>query len=159
MFRIIYRCTWKKVKPCSAGKDLIFYLCHLTKLIALKNPKAVKLLNKLIDDVENNGIITNTAVNDLKSLRPYAVEEERPLIAKVVRLTFEHIEEYQTFAIDIPEEEPIEGHEEDLEPREPSEPNESFLYLLNLIAEPENKSNRLDIRSYVEALQDYADEN
>ncbi|MGB3775232.1 MAG: hypothetical protein WA951_08250 [Leeuwenhoekiella sp.] len=125
----------------------------------MKNPKAIKLLNKLIDDVDNNGIITNTAVDDLKKLRPYAVEEERPLLAKVIRLTFEHIEEYQTFAIDIPEEEPIEGHEEELDLREPSEPKESFLYLLNLIAEPENKSNRLDLRSYVNAMQEYAEEN
>lgn len=140
-------------------KVLILYLCNLTKPKALKNPKAIKLLNKLIDDVDNNGIITNTAVDDLKKLRPYAVEEERPLLAKVIRLTFEHIEEYQTFAIDIPEEEPIEGHEEELDLREPSEPKESFLYLLNLIAEPENKSNRLDLRSYVNAMQEYAEEN
>ncbi|HEA30966.1 MAG TPA: hypothetical protein ENH91_13405 [Leeuwenhoekiella sp.] len=125
----------------------------------MKNPKAIKLLNKLINDVENNGIITNTAVEDLKNLRPYAVEEERPLLAKVIRLAFEHIEEHQTFAIDIPDEEPIEGHEEELELREASEPAESLLYLLNLIAEPENKSNRLDLRAYVTALGEYAEEN
>lgn len=125
----------------------------------MKNPKAIKLLNKLIDDVENNGIITNTAVNDLKSLRPYAVEEEKPLLAKIIRLTFEHIEEYETFEIDIPEEEPIEGHEEELEQREPSEPAESLLYLLNLLAEPDNKSNRLDLRAYADALKEYAEEN
>ncbi len=113
----------------------------------------------MIDDVQNNGIITNTAVKDLKSLRPFAVEEEKPLLAKIIRLTFEHIEEYETFAIDIPEEEPIEGHEEELEQREPAEPAESLLYLLNLLAEPDNKSNRLDLRSYANALQEYAEEN
>ncbi|WP_442845394.1 hypothetical protein [Leeuwenhoekiella sp. H156] len=126
----------------------------------MKNPKAQKLINKLIEEVELNGIITNTIVADLKDLRPFAVEEKRPLLAKTIRLTFEHIEEYQTFDIPIPEEEPIEGYEELLEDQEnQSTPEESLLYLLNLIAEPENKANRLDLRTYVEALQEYAEEN
>ncbi len=123
----------------------------------MKNPKAQKLIHKLIEEIELNGIITNTVVTDLKSLRPYAVEEKRPLLAKTIRLTFEHIEEYQTFDIPIPEEEPIEGYEELMEdPETEFEPAESLLYLLNLIAEPENKANRLDLRAYVEAMQDYA---
>ncbi|WP_028375110.1 hypothetical protein [Leeuwenhoekiella sp. MAR_2009_132] len=126
----------------------------------MKNQKAIKLLNKLISDVEQNGIITNTVVEDLQNLRPYAVEEERPLIAKTIRLVFEHIEAYQTFDIPIPEEEPIEGYEELLDEQDNnSEPAESLLYLLNLLAEPENKTNRLDLRAYVEAMQIYAEEN
>ncbi|EAQ48555.1 MULTISPECIES: hypothetical protein [Leeuwenhoekiella] len=126
----------------------------------MKNPKAIKLINKLIDDVEHNGIITNTAVEDLQSLRPYAVEEKRPLLAKTIRLTFEHIEAYQTFDIPIPEEEPVEGYEEEFETEEGTfDPAESLLYLLNLIAEPENKTNRLDLRAYVEAMQEYAEEH
>ncbi len=126
----------------------------------MKNPKAIKLLNKLIDDTEQNGIITNTAVADLKSLRPYAVEEQQPLIAKILRLTYEHIEEYETFAVGIPDDEPIEDHEDELiTSDEDVEPKESFLYLLGLIADPENKTNRLDIRAYVESLKEYAEEN
>lgn len=110
----------------------------------------------MIDDVENNGIITNTIVTDLQQLRPYSIEEEKPLLAKVIRLTYEHIETHQTFDIGIPEEEPIEGHEEELdEEKEEVNPSESMLYLLNLIAEPENKANRMDLRSYVEALKEY----
>lgn len=132
-------------------------------LYKLDNSKAVKLLNKIISDVEQNGIIINTVVEDLKNLRPYAVDEKRPLLAKVIRLTFEHIEEYETFAIGIPDEDPIE--DEDGVPMETeiinddSTPAESLLYLLNLIAEPENKVNRLDMRAYVAALQEYAEEN
>ncbi|PHQ28064.1 MAG: hypothetical protein COA80_19265 [Leeuwenhoekiella sp.] len=126
----------------------------------MKNPKAQKLINKLIGEVELNGIITNTVVSDLKDLRPFAVEEKRPLLAKTIRLTFEHIEEYQTFDIPIPEEEPIEGYEELLEEQDnQATPEESLLYLLNLIAEPENKTNRLDLRAYVNAMQEYAEEN
>ena len=126
----------------------------------MKNPKAIKLLTKLINDTEQNGIIINTAVADLKSLRPYAVEEEQPLVAKILRLTHEHIEKYETFAVGIPDDEPIEDHEDELVTSdEEVEPKESFLYLLNLISEPENKTNRLDIRAYVEALKEYAEEN
>lgn len=113
----------------------------------------------MIGDVEQNGIITNTVVEDLQQLRPYAVEEEKPLLAKVIRLTYEHVEAYQTFDINIPEEEPIEGHEEELQEEEQANPSESMLYLLNLIAEPENKANRMDLRSYVEALQEYEEEH
>lgn len=124
----------------------------------MKNRKAIKLLNKLIDDVERNGIITNTIVADLQSLRPYAVEEQQPLLAKTIRLMFEHIEEHQKFDIPIPAEEPFEGLEEGEEievQEEESTPEESMLYVLNLIAEPDNKANQLDLRAYVKALQEY----
>ncbi|RXG30304.1 hypothetical protein [Leeuwenhoekiella palythoae] len=126
----------------------------------MKNPKAIKLINKLIGDVEQNGIIINTVVEDLQNLRPYAVEEKRPLLAKTIRLVFEHIEAYQTFDIAIPDEEPVEGYEDEFEETEvSSSPAESLLYLLNLLAEPENKVNRLDLRAYVEAMQEYAEEH
>ncbi|SFU53532.1 hypothetical protein SAMN05216480_106102 [Pustulibacterium marinum] len=125
----------------------------------MKNRKAIKLLNKLIDDVERNGIITNTIVEDLKSLRPYAVEEQQPLLAKTIRLLFEHIETYDKFDIPIPEEEPIEGFEEETSTTEDFDPSESMLYVLNLIAEPDNKGNKQDLRGYVASLQAYAEEN
>ena len=159
MVKFLTRCYLKNRSNC--------YLCDLTKFNVLKNPKAIKLLNKLIDDTEQNGIITNTAVADLKKLRPYAVEEEQPLLAKIIRLTFEHIEEYETFAIGIPDDDPIEDEEgeiiekddEDKVENGEHDPNESFLYLLNLIADPENKTNKLDMRAYVENLKEYAEEN
>lgn len=120
----------------------------------------------MIDDAEQNGIITNTVVADLKKLRPYAVEEEQPLLAKIIRLTYEHIEEYETFAIGIPEDEPIEDEEgeslknDEVEGDDPEhDPAESFLYLLNLISDPDNKTNRLDMRAYVEQLKEYAEDN
>tara|TARA_Y100000815_G_C13342090_1_gene500423 strand:- start:22 stop:405 length:384 start_codon:yes stop_codon:yes gene_type:complete len=127
----------------------------------LNNPKAIKLLDKITEELEHNGIITNTIVQDLKDLRPFAVEEQRPLLAKTIRLTFEHIEEYETFAIGIPEDEPIEDEElgeVELETTD-AEPKESLLYLLSLIKDSENPTNRLDLRAYVEAMQEYAEEN
>lgn len=106
-----------------------------------------------------NGIIQNTIVEDLKELRPYAVEEQNPLLAKVIRLTYEHIETYGTFDIPIPEDEPVEGFEEEDEAGTQVDPQESLDYLLSLMAEPHNKINALELREYSNELMAYAEEN
>jgi len=125
----------------------------------LENLKAQKLLNKIQRDLMRNGIITNTLVEDLKELRPFAVEEQNPLLAKVIRLTYEHIETYQTFDIPIPEDEPLEGVEETDEETQSVDPQESLDYLLSLMAEPKNKINALELREYSNNLIAYAEEN
>lgn len=106
-----------------------------------------------------NGIITNTIVEDLKELRPYAVEEKNPLLAKVIRLTYEHIETYDTFDIPIPEDEPVEGFEDEATQAEDVDPKESLDYLLSLMAEAKNKINALELREYSNNLTAYAEEN
>lgn len=118
----------------------------------LQNSKAVKLINKLIDDVNHNGIITNTVVEDLKTLRPYTIEEQLPLLAKATRLSAEHIDEYGTFAIPIPQDEPIEG--EEIEAVE-VDPQESLHYFFCLIRDIDKKVNEEELREYVAALNAY----
>ncbi|WP_121665381.1 hypothetical protein [Mesonia aquimarina] len=123
----------------------------------MNNQKAQKLIKKILDDLDHAGIITNTLVSDLKELRPYAIEEKRPVIAKALRLTYEHLEEYYTFDIPIPEDEPIESEDEDEAPVEiqPAKPEESLMYLMSLIKDADNKLNIEEIREYNKALQDY----
>lgn len=128
-------------------------------LSKLENPKAQKLLNKMQRDLMRNGIILNTIVEDLKELRPYAVEENNPLLAKVIRLTYEHIEAYQTFDIPIPEDEPVEGFEEETGAPQENDAIGSLDYLLSLMTEPDNKINALELREYSTALMEYAEEN
>ena len=128
-------------------------------LSKLENPKAQKLLNKMQRDLMRNGLILNTIVEDLKELRPYAVEENNPLLAKVIRLTYEHIESYQTFDIPIPEDEPVEGFEEETGAPEENDATESLDYLLSLMTEADNKMNALELREYSTALTTYAEEN
>jgi len=106
-----------------------------------------------------NGIIINTIVEDLKELRPYAVEEKNPLLAKVIRLTYEHIETYQTFDIAIPDDEPVEGFEGEEIEEKPVDPQESLDYLLSLMAESKNKVNALELREFSNNLMRYAEEN
>ena len=125
----------------------------------MKNIKAQQLLNKIQRDLMRNGIIINTLVNDLKELRSIIVDEEgNPLLAKALRLTYEHIENFEGFEIAIPDDEPVEEGEET--PENPAETGqESLDYLLSLMADPENKVNKIELREYVNALNIYAEEN
>lgn len=125
----------------------------------MKNLKAQQLLNKIQRDLMRNGLIINTLVGDLKELRGIIVDEEaNPLLAKVLRLTFEHIEEYDGFNIAIPDDEPMEDGDE-LPENTAETGQESLDYLLSLIADPENKVNKIELREYVNALNAYAEEN
>jgi len=124
----------------------------------LKNPKGQKLLNKIQRNLMRNGIIINTIVEDLKELRPYAVEDENPLLAKVIRLTYEHIENYQTFNIPIPEDEPLDENEE-VSASSEFDPQESLDYLLSIMFDTTIKNNQMDLREYSVDLQEYAEEN
>lgn len=125
----------------------------------MENHKAHKLLNKIQRDLMKNGMDTESIITDLKALRPFAVEENIPVLAKVIRLTFEHLEAYKTFHIGIPEDEPVEGFEDEqvLAPEVNAE--ESLDYLLSLMAEPKNKINALELREYSNALVAYAEEH
>ena len=111
-----------------------------------------------------NGIITNTLVEDLKELRKFVVEENIPLLAKVTRLTYEHIGEHEDFLIAIPDDEPLELDEEGAEEIEIIETEEvkgqeSLEYMLSLMAEHDNKLNEMELREYVKALKEHAGED
>ena len=124
----------------------------------MKNPKGHKLLDKIQRNLMRNGIIINTIVEDLKELRPYAVEDENPLLAKVIRLTYEHIENYQAFNIPIPEDEPLDENEE-VSASSEFDPQESLDYLLSIMLDTTIKNNQMDLREYSIDLQNYAEEN
>jgi len=124
----------------------------------LKNPKAQKLIDKIQRDLMRNGLVINTLVEDLKQLRPFAIEEENPLLAKVIRLTFEHVESTNSFEIPIPDDEPLEDNEEEATADE-SSPQESLDYLLSLMHDTTIKNNVMDLREYSSALTEFAEEN
>lgn len=127
----------------------------------MTNKNAQKLITKITDDLEQNGIITNTLVEDLKTLRPYAVDEKRPVVAKAIRLVYEHVEKFETFAISIPSDEDIVDEEtgETLarDEREDSDPKESLLYVLALIQNEELYRNKQELRDYNDRMKDYAE--
>jgi hypothetical protein len=124
----------------------------------LENIKAQNLLNKIHRDLNRNGIIINTLVKDLQELRNLVVEEGNPLLAKVIRLTYEHIEASEGFEISIPDDEPVEEGET-TENFEETSGQESLDYLFSLMADPSNKVNEIELREYVSAFQAYEEEN
>ncbi|WP_026916151.1 hypothetical protein [Christiangramia portivictoriae] len=137
----------------------------------MENIKAQKLLNKIQRDLMRNGIIINTIVEDLKELRKMVVEENIPLLAKVTRLTHEHISENQDFLIAIPDDIPVELDENGdpieidseessgIETSEEITGQESLEYMLSLMAEHSNKLNEEELREYVKALKAFAGED
>ncbi len=81
----------------------------------MEDKKAQKLIGKILQDLNQNGIIINTLTDDLKELREFARKEQNPLLVKLLRLTYEHIGAYETFHIEIPKDEPIEDEEKEEE--------------------------------------------
>ncbi|AXT49586.1 hypothetical protein D1818_01665 [Aquimarina sp. BL5] len=121
----------------------------------MENKKALKLIDKILTDLEKSGINTDTLIEDLKALRSYALEQQVPLVVKVLRLTYEHIEENDSFLIPIPDDEPIEEQENENEApvkNEDVNPVESLMYLVSLFKDIKNKMNVMDLADYRDAL-------
>ena len=127
----------------------------------MENIEAQKLINRIQKEILSNGIDADKLTKELKKLRAYALEEGNPTLVKVLRLTYEHIENYGSFFIPIPDEEPvdeIDGAEVSYKPGEdPSkdDPVESLNYLLSVMSNPSNKTNLNELREYRNALMEY----
>ncbi len=125
----------------------------------LKNKKATKLIESIVKDLESNQIITDDVVEMVKQLRPFAVEESLPVVAKTLRLVYEHIKENEVFAIPIPQDEPLTDEEigEEGEAYEIITGSDSLLYLINLIKKSENPANKIEIREYNRKMEAFAE--
>jgi hypothetical protein len=131
----------------------------------LENTNAIKAIDKILKNLDESGINTDTLIDDIKALRVYALEEEVPLVVKVLRLAYEHIEEHDSFLIPLPEDEPLEddngeeGEAEDVaaevEEAKAISPVESLKYLIALTRNLNNKDNISDLKEYKELLLAY----
>ena len=65
----------------------------------MENKKAIKVIDKILKDLDKTGVNTDVLIDDIKELRTYALEAQIPLVVKVLRLTYEHIEENDAFVI------------------------------------------------------------
>lgn len=127
---------------------------HLYNLTLLENKKAIKLIDKILEDLDKTGINTDTLIEDIKELRTYALEEQVPLVVKVLRYTYEHIEKNNSFLIPIPDDEPID-EEDSTEEKEAIDPIESLKYLISLTKSLKNRMNISDLKEYRDALMEY----
>jgi hypothetical protein len=116
----------------------------------LENKTAIKLIDKILKNLDKTGINTDALISDIKELRTYALEEQIPLVVKVLRLTYEHIESNETFLIPMPVDEDDEVEEEPA-----NEPVESLKYLLSLLKNLNNKINVSDLKAYRDLLNTY----
>ena len=116
----------------------------------MENKAAIKLIGKILTNLDKTGINTDTLINDIKELRAYALEEQIPLVVKVLRLTYEHIEENETFLIPMPVDE-----DDEIEVEVTDEPVASLKYLLSLLKNLKNKINIADLKAYRDLLNSY----
>jgi hypothetical protein len=125
----------------------------------VKNKKAKQLLTKIINETEQNSILYNSLADSLKELRKYVVEENIPVIAKVLRLTYQHLEAFEGFLIPIPKDEPFDEYEQTNDNEDAVKGEDSMMYLLNLIKHHENKLNEEEIREYIKYLELFAEDD
>ena len=121
----------------------------------MNNKKTKKFLDKIIDEVNQKGIEYNSLTDSLQELREMVVKEDLPVLAKVIRLTYQHLEMFEDFYIPIPEDEPLDDEEE----KENIKGKESILYLLNLIKQHNNKFNQEELREYIQYLEVFAEDD
>ncbi|MGB1003989.1 MAG: hypothetical protein ACPGVC_07165 [Salibacteraceae bacterium] len=123
--------------------------------------KAQDLIVKMQKSISDNGINVEELVKELTELRTYAVAEKIPRLCKAIRLTFEHIEEYEGFFIPQPEDEMVDEEGEVIGVIEASSETDtdSLLYLLSIMSDANNKMNFEELKEYNLALKDYAENN
>lgn len=122
----------------------------------MENQKAIILIDKILSNLDETGINTEQLIDDIKALRAFALEAQIPLVVKVLRLTYEHIEANNSFLIPMINDEPIEEDQGDME-FEPTEasPVESLKYVIALTRNLKNKGNISDLKEYKALLLDY----
>lgn len=115
----------------------------------MKTLRANQKLEQIIANVEKKGLSAPKLIDDLKELREMALLEQDPLVVKVLRLTYEFIEENECFDVEAQYEEDEEGNEYPIE----IDDQENLLYFLNLLKNSEHKINREEIKDYRSALK------
>ena len=123
----------------------------------MENLEGNKLIVKIQRDLAKSGIVKDNLVKDLKELRNFALAEQDPTLTKVIRLTYEHLEQTGTFSIPIPADEAVvEGEEPEIMDMEDFDnKRESLNYLLSLMLDRKNPTNRQDLEEYRDMLKDF----
>jgi len=120
----------------------------------VENIELLKQINKIQQSLIKNGIVVDKLVKDLKKLRSFFIDEKIPRLVKIVRFTYEHIENYKTFDISMPED---EGNDAEEVLSVDEQRVESLSYLLSLMEKPTQKLNAEDLDYYMHAFTAYAD--
>jgi len=123
----------------------------------LQSIDAKKLINRILKSILTEGANSDAVTDGLKELRPYAIEEKDPTVTRVIRTTYEHIEEFGGFHIGLPEDDEDGDAEAAIEGLD--EQSNSLYYLVSLLLNTANPRNREEIIIYRDALKAFWQEN
>ena len=108
--------------------------------------ETVDLIGKLKELVGKKGIVKSEVVKLLTELRPHFIEQNEPLITRVIRLTAEYIDDKGTFDLNLLAEEDEDGNiddEIDMDADDSfNEVKENFIYLMDLFLHPDNSKDK-----------------
>ena len=105
----------------------------------MRTAEANTILEKILKQVEKNGIQPDKLIPLLQQVRELALKEEDPLLTRALRLCWQHLEANEAFDLTY------------LEDGESTE--ENFTYLISLAIKSENTYNRDEIREMTNMLQ------
>ena len=111
----------------------------------MENRQALKLIEKIQKELFKDNFEVSEIVTDLKKLREITLELNNPVVTKALRLAYEHLENNNGFFIGIPDDEPIDSKDAELEANISEENNiESFNYFLSLLTDLDKKRKNLE---------------
>lgn len=111
----------------------------------MQTEAANKELNKLIADIEKNGIQPETQIPAIQKIRDYALKENDPLVTRALRLAWQHLESNGDFTLNFLAEED-----------ENATSTDNLVYMLSLCIKSENTYNRDELREMTNQLQELA---
>ena len=122
----------------------------------MENKQALKLIEKIQKDLLQDKFVVSEIVEDLKKIREITLELNNPVVTKALRLAYEHLDSNNAFFIGIPDDEPVDSKESEIEANISEENNiESFNYFLSLFTDLSKKNDLLDLKEYNKAFLAY----
>jgi len=121
----------------------------------LESIEAKKLIAGIQKSLVEEGVDSEDVVESLKKLREYAIEEKDPTVTRVLRMCYEHIEEFVSFNVGMPIDEEDEEEEAEMLVEGISAQANSLYYLMELLRNSRNERNREEIIFYRDALKRY----
>ncbi len=105
----------------------------------MQTEKANEILGKLATGIEKKGIQTDVLIPELQKVREIALQENDPLLARSLRVLWQHLENNEGFTL---------AYLEDVESQE-----ENLQHLINLYIKSGNTYNRDEIREMTNLMQ------
>lgn len=95
--------------------------------------EAQRLCDKIAKNFAKDNAAKEQTIADLKTLRNYFIDIKDPMLTKITRLAYEHIEQHGSFDVEI-------------EDFEPDEEQSTFEYFMELVMNYDNNYNREELQ-------------